>query len=58
MGTADFILIYVQSCTSGKLGPSDCGPIWHFGIIVVLLLIAVITLAVLRLRPRAVPERA
>lgn len=58
MSTSNFVLNYIQSCASGRLGPSDCGPIWQLGIIAVLLLAAVITLAVLRLRPRPQPGKA
>jgi hypothetical protein len=43
---------YVQSCTAGTLGPSECGPIWQLLFIGVLLLIAVVALLVIRLRAR------
>jgi hypothetical protein len=58
MNTSNFILSYVQSCASGRLALSDCGPIWQMGIIAVLLLAAVITLAALRFRPRPMTEKA
>ena len=58
MGTQNFVLTYLQSCTNGKLGVSDCGPIWQLGVIAVFLLIAVVTLLVLRARSRAEPGKA
>jgi len=51
-----FILTYLQSCASGKLGSSDCDPIWQLGVIAVFLLVAVVALLVLRLRSRTQPE--
>jgi hypothetical protein len=56
MGTQNLILSYIQSCTSGRLSMSDCGPIWQLGIIAALLLIAVIALLAMRFRAR--PESA
>ena len=53
-----FILTYVQSCTSGKLGMSDCGPIWQMAVIAAFLLAAVATLLVLRFRSRTESEKA
>lgn len=58
MGTQNFILMYLQSCASGKLGISECGPIWQMTIIAVFLLVAVATLLILRLRSRTEPEKA
>ena len=58
MGNQHFLLTYVQSCTSGKLGISECGPIWQMAVIAVFLLVAVVTLLVLRLRSRAEPGKA
>jgi len=55
MNTQNFILTYVQSCTSGKLAVSDCGPIWQMGVIGVFLVAAVLALVVMRLRSRAEP---
>ena len=50
MGSQDFILTYVQACTTGKLALSECGPVWQFGVIAVLLASAITVLIVLRLR--------
>ena len=50
MSDQGFVLAYVQSCTAGDLGMSECGPVWQLGIIAALLLIAIVTLALLRLR--------
>jgi hypothetical protein len=58
MGNQDFILSYVQSCTSGKLGLSECGPIWQLGVIAVFLLVAVLTLIAMRVRSRTEPGKA
>ena len=56
MSSQNFILMYVQSCASGKLGLSDCGPIWQMAVIAVFLLVAVATLLALRFRSRTQPE--
>lgn len=58
MGTKYFVLMYIQSCTSGKLGVSDCGPIWQLGVIAALLLVAIVMLLVLRLRSHSRLEEA
>ncbi len=58
MGTQNLILSYIQSCTSGRLGMSDCGPIWQLGVIAALLLIAVVALLVMRLRARSEAQEA
>jgi hypothetical protein len=50
MGSQGLVLAYVQSCASGDLGMAECGPIWQLGIIAVLLVIAIVTLAVLQIR--------
>jgi hypothetical protein len=50
MRELDFIVVYAQSCASGKLPISDCGPAWQLLIIAVLLLLAISTLVVLRFR--------
>jgi hypothetical protein len=47
-----FIFGYVQACTAGKLPLTECGPVWQLGIIGALLVAAVLTLAVLRIRSR------
>jgi hypothetical protein len=58
MNNTDFIVTYVQTCASGKLGVSDCGPVWQLSVIAALLLIAIVTLLVLRLRARSVSAEA
>jgi hypothetical protein len=58
MNNTDFIVTYVQTCASGKLGVSDCGPVWQLSVIAALLLIAIVTLLVLRLRARFVSAEA
>jgi hypothetical protein len=51
------VLEYVKSCTSGALSGADCGPIWQMAVIGALLLAAVVTLLVLRIRARSVPQQ-
>ena len=58
MNNTDFIVTYVKTCASGKLGVSDCGPVLQLSVIAALLLIAIVTLLVLRLRSRIQPEEA
>ena len=58
MGGQDVILWYVNSCASGKLAMSECGPVWQMLIIAVCLLLAIAALVVLRLRPRAQPQQS
>jgi hypothetical protein len=58
LGNGKFVVTYVQSCTSGLLGPSECGPIWQLLVIGALLLAAITALLVLRLRSRFSPQKA
>ena len=58
MSSQNFILNYVQSCASGKLAVSDCGPIWQMAVIAVFLLVAVTALLVVRFRSRTEAEKA
>jgi len=50
MGDSGILVEYIQSCTAGALGMSDCAPVWQFGIIVALLIAAITALVILRLR--------
>jgi len=50
MGNLNFVLTYLQSCLDGKLALSECGPAWQFGVIAVLLLLAISALVVIRLK--------
>ena len=50
MGQGGYIIDYVRSCTAGGLKISDCAPVWQFAAIAVVLVIAIVTLVVLRLR--------
>ena len=50
MGNLSFLVSYVNSCTSGKLAIADCSVVWQLGVIVVLLLLAISTLVVMRIR--------
>jgi len=53
MGDRGIIVEYVRSCTAGALGMSDCGPVWQLGVIAGFLVLAIVTLVVLRLRAAA-----
>jgi len=52
MGNLSFVVAYLQSCLGGKLAVSDCSSAWQMLIIAVLLVLAVVTLVVIRLRSR------
>lgn len=58
MGNLGFIINYFESCVGGKLALSDCGPAWQMLVIVVLLMLAIFTLAALRFRSRSQPTNA
>ena len=53
MGDRGIIVEYVRSCTAGALGMSDCGPVWQLGVIAGFLVLAIVTLVILRLRAAA-----
>ena len=53
MGDRGIIVEYVRSCTAGALRMSDCGPVWQLGVIAGFLVLAIVTLVVLRLRAAA-----
>ena len=50
MGGQNFIVTYIQACTSGKLPFSECGPIWQLFVIAAFLVAAIAALLVLRMR--------
>jgi hypothetical protein len=50
MSNQGFVLAYVRSCTTGEIGMAECGPVWQLGIIAVLLVVAIATLALMQLR--------
>jgi hypothetical protein len=52
MSNLDFLLKFLSQCASGKLPLSECGAAWQMLVIAVLLVLAISTLAVLRLRSR------
>lgn len=58
MGNLAFITTYLDSCASSKLPLADCGPAWQMLVIVVLLVLAISTLAVLRFSSRSQPTNA
>lgn len=52
MGGDHFIMSYVQACTAGKLAFSECGPVWQFTVIAVLLAVAIMFLLFLVMGPQ------
>lgn len=58
MNVGSMVLELMRSCANGRLGAAECGPIWQLSVIAVLLVLAVVTLVVLRLRSHAAPEKA
>ncbi len=50
MNNENFVLHYVQACSSNQLPIGDCGPVWQLGIIAVLLIMAIGSLVVLSFR--------
>jgi hypothetical protein len=50
MGDRGFIIEYVRSCTVGTLGLTDCWPVWQCAAIAALLVFAIATIVVFRLR--------
>ena len=44
-----FIWQYADACARGALKLSDCGPVWQFGVMAVLLFTAIFALVVVRL---------
>ena len=53
MGDRGIIIEYVRSCTSSALGISECGPVWQLATIASFLVLAIVTLVILRLRAAA-----
>lgn len=47
----NFVISYVQACAAGTLAFQECGPVWQFGAIALLLLCAILVLITLVLRP-------
>lgn len=55
MNNNNFVIHYVQACSSNQLPISDCGPVWQLGIIALLLVMAVTSLLILGLRRGPAP---
>lgn len=53
MGGENFVLTYVQACSSGKLPLAECAPVWQLGVIAALLVCAVVLLVTMTMRPSA-----
>lgn len=62
MGRLDFLWDYIGACIGGRLPPAECVPLWHFGIIILLLVFAVAGLVVIRVLtsddPKPLPARS
>ena len=52
MASGNFVLDFVQGCFIGKLGFSDCGPVWQMAVIAGLIVAAFLFLILLRVRPQ------
>lgn len=52
MGSDNFIMSYVTACTTGKLTFTDCGPVWQFTVIAMLLAVAIMFLLFVVLSPQ------
>jgi hypothetical protein len=50
MNNENFVIHYVQACTSNQLSLADCGPVWQLGIIATLLVMAIASLLILSIR--------
>lgn len=51
------VLSFVQSCVTGALGASECGPVWQLLVIAALLAASITTLLVMRLRAHDRPTK-
>jgi len=49
MDNTGLVVTYVRACVAGAADAGDCSPVWQLGVIVVLIVIAIISLVVLRM---------
>ena len=49
MDNTSLVVAYVRACVAGAPDAGDCSAVWQLGVIVVLIVIAIISLVVLRL---------
>ncbi len=57
MGGENFVLTYVQACSTGKLPFAECAPVWQLGIIGALLAAAIVLLVAMTMRPSVSSEQ-
>ena len=56
MDNLSFLTTYVHSCASGKLAIADCSVVWQMLVIVMLLVAAISTLVVMRVKAHFTSE--
>jgi hypothetical protein len=49
MDNTGLVVAFVRACVAGAPDAGDCSPVWQLGVIAVLIVLAIITLIVLRL---------
>ena len=49
MNELSMVAGYVRACLAGAPDAGDCSPVWQLGVIAVLIVLALVTLVVLRL---------
>jgi uncharacterized membrane protein YdbT with pleckstrin-like domain len=57
MDNTGLVVAYVRACIAGAPDAGDCSPVWQLGVIVVLIVIAIISLVVLRMSAPAGRDR-
>jgi uncharacterized membrane protein YdbT with pleckstrin-like domain len=57
MDNTGLVVAYVRACIAGAPDAGDCSPVWQLGVIVVLIVIAIISLVVLRMSAPAAEGR-
>jgi hypothetical protein len=57
MDNTGLVVAYVRACIAGAPDAGDCSPVWQLGVIAVLIIIAIISLIVLRMSASAAEGR-
>jgi hypothetical protein len=57
MDNTGLVVAYVRACIAGAPDAGDCSPVWQLGVIAVLIIIAIISLVVLRMSASAAEGR-
>jgi len=55
ISSSNVVIGYVHACAAKSLPWSECGPVWQLGVIALLIVLATLTLAMLRMRPAVRP---